>query len=156
MAEKKQEKKHKKKKSKAAEAQKPEKVPSGWNTTDEDEIQRRHLRAEAEPMKVTNSHPTIPYFSDFTVESNTSQTYRVEIRSLSEHLNSCSCPDYDSNVLGTCKHVEKVLLTLRKRGKRKFKVASQAGSLRVEIYVDPADNHIKLCGPRKKFPSLIF
>ena len=131
MAEKKQEKKYKKKKSKAAEAQKSEKVPSGWNTTDEDEIRRRCLRAEAEPMKVVNLNPSFPYFSDFTVESNTSQIYRVEIRSLSEHLNSCSCPDYDSNGLGTCKHVEKVLLTLKKKGKRKFKIASQAGSLRV-------------------------
>ncbi len=88
MVEKKQENKYKKKKSKAAETQKSEKIPSGWNTTDEDEIRRRCLRAEVEPIKVINLHPTIPYFSNFTVESNISQTYRVEIRSLSEHLNT--------------------------------------------------------------------
>ena len=158
MAEKKQENKYKnkKKKSKAAETQKSEKTPSGWNTTDEDEIRRRCLRAEAEPMKVVNLNPVIPYFSDFTVESNTSQIYRVEIRSLGERLNSCSCPDYDSNGLSTCKHVEKVLLTLKKRGKRKFKIASQAGSLRVEIYVDPADSHTKIMWPQGEIPELNF
>lgn len=156
MAEKKQEQKHKKKKSKAAETQKAEKIPSGWNTTDEDEIRRRCLRAEAESMKVTNLRPTIPYFSDFTVESKTSQIYRVEIRSLSEYLNSCSCPDYDSNGLGTCKHVEKVLLTLKKKGKRKFKAASQMGSTRIEIYVHPADNQIKIMWPQEDIPELVF
>lgn len=156
MAEKKQENKYKKKKSKAAETQKSEKIPSGWNTTDEDEIRRRCLRAEAEPMKVINLHSAIPYFSDFTVESNTSQTYRVEIRSLSERLNTCSCPDYDGNSLGTCKHVEKVLLTLKKKGKRKFKEASRIGSSRVEIYVHPADNQIKIMWPQEKIPELGF
>ena len=61
MVEKKQEKKYKKKKSKAAETQKSEKIPSGWNTTDEDEIRRRCLRAEVEPMKVANFNSSFPY-----------------------------------------------------------------------------------------------
>lgn len=156
MAEQKQEKKRKKKKSKAAETQKAEKIPSGWNTTDEDEIRRRCLRAEAEPMKVTKLNPVIPYFNDFTVESNTSQIYRVEIRSLSEQLNSCSCPDYDSNGLGTCKHIQKVLLTLKKKGKRKFKAASQVGSSRVEIYVHPRDSQIKIMWPQEEIPTFNF
>ena len=107
-------------------------------------------------MKVVNLNPSFSYFNDFTVESNTSQTYRVEIRSLSEHLNTCSCPDYDSNGLGTCKHVEKVLLTLKKRGKRKFKAVSQDGNPRVEIYVNPADNHIKIMWPQEEIPELNF
>ena len=47
MAEKQQKKKQKK--SKAAEVQKSERIPSGWNTTDEDEARRRCLRAADEP-----------------------------------------------------------------------------------------------------------
>ena len=34
------------------------------------------------------------------------QTYRVEIRSLAEPINSCNCPDHRINGLGTCKHIE--------------------------------------------------
>ncbi len=39
--------------------------------------------------------------------------YRVEIRSLSKPLNSCTCPDFQLNQLGTCKHIEAVKLRLR-------------------------------------------
>jgi hypothetical protein len=45
--------------------------------------------------------------------------WRVELRSLSERINHCSCPDFATNRLGTCKHVEAVLHKLRKRAPRK-------------------------------------
>jgi len=41
--------------------------------------------------------------------------YEVEIRSLDEPLNSCTCPDYAHNMLGTCKHIEAALHRIRKR-----------------------------------------
>lgn len=99
-------------------------------------------------MTVMNADPEMAYFSDFTVQSNAAQPYQVEIRSLTEHLNSCSCADYDTNGLGTCKHVEKVLLALEKKGKRPFKEAGKRGSERIEIYVDSADDSIKLQWPQ--------
>jgi len=37
----------------------------------------------------------------------------VQIRSLSDLLNSCTCADYKTNLLGTCKHIEGVLLHLK-------------------------------------------
>lgn len=132
------------KKSKSPKAAKPIKIPSGWNTTDEEEIGRRRLRAESDPMKVVNLDPDIPYFSAYTVQSSSGQPYTVEIRSLVRRINSCSCADYDVNGLGTCKHIEKVLLTLEQKGKRKFAAASRMGSAKAEIYIDPADNQVKL------------
>lgn len=147
-------KKRKGKKSKADRVTYSVKIPSGWNTTDEDEISRRCLRAATEPMKVTNLEPEIVYFSDFTVHSSATQSYRIEIRSLSERVNSCSCADYDTNGLGTCKHIEKVLLTLKKKGKRNFKKVTIRGSEKVEIYVDPVDNQIKLQWPQEKITNL--
>lgn len=43
--------------------------------------------------------------------------YEVQIRSLDEPFNSCTCPDYAHNMLGTCKHIEAVLHRIRKRGR---------------------------------------
>ena len=61
---------------------------------------------------------TEPFFSDFRVGNPESKSrYRVAIRSLQLGDNFCSCPDYATNGLGTCKHVEFALAALqRKRG----------------------------------------
>lgn len=48
-----------------------------------------------------------PIFSEFHVTNPKSgNTYRVVIRSGSPGSNFCSCPDFATNTLGTCKHVE--------------------------------------------------
>ena len=59
-----------------------------------------------------------PFFSEFRVANPQSKTsYRVVIRGLHAGDNFCSCPDYATNELGTCKHVEFVLGRLgKKRG----------------------------------------
>ncbi|WP_242470694.1 SWIM zinc finger family protein [Thiocystis violacea] len=41
--------------------------------------------------------------------------YRVHIRALDRRANHCTCPDFATNELGTCKHIEAVLHRLRKR-----------------------------------------
>lgn len=47
-----------------------------------------------------------PFFSDFRVSNPQSKShYRVAIRGLRPNDNFCSCPDYASNELGTCKHI---------------------------------------------------
>ena len=133
-----------KKKSKAKKVEQIRNIPSGWDTTDEDEIRRRRIRAESEQMQVTNLDPGIDYFSNYNVHSGSKNQYVVEVRSLLERVNSCSCTDYDTNGLGTCKHIEKVLLMLKKKGKGKFQKAAKAGSTQVEIYVNPENNKINI------------
>src|SRR3989304_3416259 len=54
--------------------------------------------------------------SEYRVASHTGYSYTVVLRSLTEALNSCDCPDFRSNQLGTCKHIEAVLLRLRDHG----------------------------------------
>ncbi|MGR8940853.1 MAG: SNF2-related protein [Gammaproteobacteria bacterium] len=39
----------------------------------------------------------------------TRKSYQVQIRSLDQRLNYCTCPDLATNRLGTCKHIEAVL-----------------------------------------------
>ena len=62
-----------------------------------------------------------PIFSEFAVENPQSGSrYRVAIRGLRPGENFCSCPDFSTNDLGTCKHIEFILGRLeRKRGGRR-------------------------------------
>jgi superfamily II DNA/RNA helicase len=109
----------------------------GWNSTDVDEIERRRFRGQTEKMKSRAIEPEHAYFGSFTVDSEKrDKTYTVEIRSLAEHINSCDCPDYTINGLGTCKHIEYVLFRLQKSGKKIFKKFALEGGSRVEIYID--------------------
>lgn len=53
-----------------------------------------------------------PVFSDyFVTNNNTKNTYKVAIRDEKSGLNFCSCPDFKTNLLGTCKHIEYLLYT---------------------------------------------
>ncbi len=57
-----------------------------------------------------------PFFSDFRVSNPQSKShYRVAIRGLRPNDNFCSCPDYATNELGTCKHIEFTLARLEKK-----------------------------------------
>src|SRR5260370_41735696 len=59
-----------------------------------------------------------PFFSEFRVSNPVSKSsYRVAIRGLGPGGNFCSCPDYATSELGTCKHLEFTLARLpKKRG----------------------------------------
>ncbi len=68
-----------------------------------------------------------PMFGRHEVRSPSSNRYEVVIRALDEPHNGCSCPDFATNLLGTCKHIEAVLHRLRKRARRRFEEASRGG-----------------------------
>jgi len=91
----------------------------------QEQIKRRRERARAEILKIANKGGH-PIFSQFDVKSVSGSTYRVEIRSLDEMQNSCTCPDYKSNLIGTCKHIEAVLIHLEEEyGQELKKLAKQ-------------------------------
>jgi hypothetical protein len=90
----------------------------GWRTTDEEEIERRRARAASEPIEIEALEGEHPVFGTFRASSSAGGAgsgYEVEIRSLDAPDNSCGCPDFRVNGLGTCKHVEAVLAQVRKR-----------------------------------------
>ena len=78
------------------------------------QIDRRQQRALEEIVRVTN-RGNHPLFSPFDVVSISGRTYRVTIRSLNERRNTCTCPDYRTNLVGTCKHIEGVLVQLKQK-----------------------------------------
>ncbi|HEV2524580.1 MAG TPA: DEAD/DEAH box helicase, partial [Gammaproteobacteria bacterium] len=122
----------------------------GWNTTDADEIERRRLRGQTEKLKIRMLEPEHGYFGSFLVSSKEQNTqYCVEIRSLSEHINSCECQDYRTNRLGTCKHIEHVLFRLQKKGRRKYTQAAIEGSPRIEVFMDrQTTNTMRISWPK--------
>ncbi|MDW6024778.1 DEAD/DEAH box helicase [Mesorhizobium sp. BAC0120] len=57
-----------------------------------------------------------PFFSEFRVSNPLSKSsYRVVIRGRGPGGNFCSCPDYSTSELGTCKHIEFTLGRLEKK-----------------------------------------
>lgn len=84
------------------------------------ETWQRELRRQfgREQQFVLKNVGADPVFSEFHVTNPESKnTYRVAIRGPRLGENFCSCPDFTTNALGTCKHIEFTLATLeRKRG----------------------------------------
>jgi len=75
-------------------------------------------------------------FSDFQVTNpDSGGTYRVAIRGEEPGVNFCSCPDFATNALGTCKHVEFVLHRLRRRRGGKKTLAEGYQPAFSEIYL---------------------
>ena len=92
------------------------------NMTDRQwQIALRTQVAEKEHFDIENIGDQTIY-SDYSVFSpNSKNTYKVALRSKDNSLNFCSCPDFRTNLLGTCKHIEAVRLMLsKKRGVKKL------------------------------------
>ncbi len=57
-----------------------------------------------------------PFFSEFRISNPASKSnYRVAIRGKGPSGNFCSCPDYATSELGTCKHIEFTLAQLENK-----------------------------------------
>jgi hypothetical protein len=111
-------------------------APRGWATTDEDEIRMRQYRAANETMDIQALNKDDTYYSTFALSAKTTlNPYRVEIRSLDRCENTCTCPDFRVNGLGTCKHIEAVLARLRRKGAKAFDAATAEGPSRAEAYL---------------------
>jgi superfamily II DNA or RNA helicase len=87
------------------------------------ELRRQFGREQRFLLRNLGDHPV---FSEFEVKNPQSQNrYRVVIRGPGLGDNFCSCPDFATNSLGTCKHIEFTLARLER--KRSGKEALRAG-----------------------------
>jgi hypothetical protein len=127
--------------------------PHNWRTTDEDEVNRRRARARTEEFRISNCDPRHPMFSNFRVQSGSGLTYSVEIRDVRQRQFACECVDFRINGLGTCKHVEAVLLYLESRFKRLFRAAANNGTSRFDVIPDPASDSIRLVNGGRPMPG---
>ncbi len=78
-------------------------------------LQERAARAREERMNVRSADPSQPW-TDYTVTSTVSgKTYRVALRGEKRGASYCSCPDFRTNTLGTCKHLQHVVEKVKRR-----------------------------------------
>ncbi len=89
------------------------------NLTEKELLLRAHaereLRAKTERMRVKSHNEKTPW-SDYSVTSlESGKSYRVSIRGLEAGQSYCSCPDFKTNHLGTCKHILHVQQKLPKK-----------------------------------------
>jgi len=122
----------------------PDKIPAvtDWRTTDEQELARRRLRAQEESFRIKNKNPGDAIFSQFEVRSQSGMRYSVEVRDLQDRKFDCTCKDFQINQLGSCKHVEAVLLHLQRKKRKEFRCAETEGSPFVDII--PVREHHRL------------
>jgi len=78
-------------------------------------LAERAERAKTEKMTVQSADSSRPW-TDYNVTNRASgKTYRVALRGFALGESYCSCPDFRTNTLGTCKHVMRVLTVVRRR-----------------------------------------
>ena len=75
-------------------------------------------------------------FGDYKVTNPRSRgEYQVAIRGFDVGDNTCTCPDFRTNTLGTCKHIEAVLATLREHTPASLQ-SRKATVTRPEVYLN--------------------
>src|SRR6202453_4771337 len=112
----------------------PPRAPPGLSPVDwQRGLRRQFGRAQAFGLENLGSEP---FFSEFRVSNPASKSsYRVAIRGLGPGGNFCSCPDYATNELGTCKHLEFTLARLEKKRGAKTAFARGYRPVFSELYL---------------------
>ncbi|MDR2473389.1 MAG: DEAD/DEAH box helicase [Tannerella sp.] len=88
---------------------KPENLSSEkWQS----ELRRQY--AEMKPFGIEKTTKPESLFGDYTVHNpETGNSYKVAFRGIDSPMNYCSCMDFRTNHLGTCKHLEALLYKLK-------------------------------------------
>lgn len=82
-------------------------------TLDEWQIALRKQFAEKSVFLITPFDKTQQMNGDFLVSNpQSNQNYKVAFRGIDSEWNYCSCPDFKTSQLGTCKHIEAVRIKL--------------------------------------------
>jgi hypothetical protein len=90
------------------------KKPDALSVTEWQTLLRKQI-AEKAVFTINNNAEGLVY-SDYSVYNPvTKNTYKVALRSAGNSLNYCSCYDFKTNQLGTCKHIEAVLHKINKK-----------------------------------------
>ena len=115
-------------------------------------LRRQYGREQAFTMKNLGDDAV---FSEFAVHNPASGgTYRVAIRGLGLGDNYCTCPDFATNLLGTCKHIEFVLGKLERRRGGKTALRRGFAADYSELYLRyGAERHIAFRPGRRCTPA---
>ncbi|HEX5054508.1 MAG TPA: DEAD/DEAH box helicase [Planctomycetota bacterium] len=78
-------------------------------------LQDRAQRARDERMHFVSAAPKQPWTTYQVTSRESGRSYRVALRGVERGDSYCSCPDFRKNTLGTCKHILRVLATVKRR-----------------------------------------
>ena len=100
----------------------------------EEQIEIRRQRAKAGRYVIRNLGKN-RVFSDYAVSNpQTGGAYTVAVRGFDTGDNTCTCPDFKANTLGTCKHIEAVLEELKDDNPAHVR-KKKAAVVRPEVYL---------------------
>src|SRR5579884_3136592 len=101
----------------------------------EEQIDLRRRRAAEGRFRIQNIGRN-RVFSDYQVTNPaTGGQYRVGIRGFEVGDNSCTCPDFRTNTLRTCKHIEAVLGSLGEEAPARLR-RRKATVTQPEVFLD--------------------
>ena len=78
-------------------------------------LAERIERAKTEKMAISSADPKRPWSEYVVTNRLTGKTYRVVLNGPEPGDSECSCPDFRTNTLGTCKHILRVWAKLKRR-----------------------------------------
>lgn len=82
-------------------------------------IAERQERAAKESMTVRSMNAARPWVDYVVTSQQSGRSYRVALRGLEAGESYCTCPDFKTNHLGTCKHILHVQTKVQKRFSKK-------------------------------------
>lgn len=97
------------------------------------ERRRRRGRIESYEIEAQGEHPV---WSPHRVKGRSGRSYVVKLWNLEVGIHHCSCPDFATNALGTCKHVEAVLHHLKEHQAEALQGAGEEGGPAALVYLD--------------------
>ena len=102
-------------------------------------LDERRQRSESEAMTVKSMDKEKAWTDYIVTSSNSGKSYRVALRGTERGQSYCSCPDFRTNGLGTCKHIMNSLSKVQKRfSAAKLRVSYFRKNLSLRLdYTDP-------------------
>ena len=115
-------------------------------------IEERAVRAKEETFRLKSANPDKPW-TDYVLTSATSgKSYRVALRGEERGISYCSCPDFRTNTLGTCKHILYGLERVRSKFSAKQRKTPKRRHFAVHLRYD-GQVALRLAAPNKISPE---
>jgi superfamily II DNA or RNA helicase len=96
----------------------PERTPIASLTEDRlvwQALSERQERARTEKMKLKSADASSPWTEYIVTSMMSGKSYRLSLRGLEPGESYCSCPDFRTNTLGTCKHIMRVIAAVKRK-----------------------------------------
>ncbi len=117
------------------------------------EKESRRIRCAEQGLRVV-SKPSRGFLGTYRVSSGNparkDECYQVAVRDAQWGHASCTCVDYKTNELGTCKHIERVRLYLEKTARAPGLKSEEERSRRLSVYLGSRPSHEKLLHPAEE------